>query len=98
GGPITGAVRAGQVRKAIARTRSCFWVLRSTTRRPTGTIIAPPTPWRIRAAVNAGRLVLAAHTTEATVKVAIAEANTVRAPNRSVSQPLAGMKTATVRR
>jgi hypothetical protein len=98
GGPITGAVKAGQVRKAMARIRSCFSVLRSTMRRPTGTIIAPPMPWTMRAAVNARRLPLAAQRIEAMVKVAIAEPNTTRAPNRSVTQPLAGMKTATVSR
>ena len=42
GGPITGAVSAGQVSNAIARIRCSFSVLRSTMRRPTGTIMAPP--------------------------------------------------------
>ena len=48
--------------------------------------------------MNAASVPLAAQRIEAMVKVAIAEANTTRAPNRSVTQPLAGMKTATVRR
>jgi hypothetical protein len=48
--------------------------------------------------VKASSVPLAAQRTEAMVKVAIAEAKTRRAPNRSVTQPLAGMKTATVRK
>ena len=55
-------------------------------------------PWSTRAAVNCHSVPLAAHSTEESVNVTIAEANTVRAPNRSVTQPLAGMNTATVRR
>jgi hypothetical protein len=80
----------------MARIRSCFSVLRSTMRRPTGTIIAPPTPCRMRAAVNVASVLLTAQAIEATRNIAIAEANTARAPNRSVTQPLAGMNTATV--
>ena len=60
--------------------------------------MAPPIPCSTRAAVNAHSDPLAAHSTDATVNVTMAEANTDRAPNRSVTQPLAGMKTATVRR
>src|SRR5215468_861476 len=80
------------------RTKCCFSVLRSTISRPTGTIMAPPIPCRTRAAVNCQSVPLAAHSTEESVNVTIAQANTVRAPNRSVTQPLAGMNTATVSR
>ncbi len=80
------------------RTRCCFSVLRSTIRRPTGTIMAPPAPCSTRATVNSHSVPLAAQTTEASVNATIAQANTMRAPNRSATQPLAGMNTATVSR
>ena len=98
GGPTTGAVKAGQVRYAIMRTKCCFSVLRSTISRPTGTIMAPPMPCSTRAAVNCHNVPLAAQSTDDSVNATMAEANTVRAPNRSVTQPLAGMNTATVSR
>jgi hypothetical protein len=72
-------------------------VVRSTTSRPTGTIIAPPAPCRTRVAVSTSRLGAAAHAAEASVNSAIASVNTRRAPNRSASQPLIGMSTARVR-
>ena len=56
-GAITGATRAGQVRYAMALTSSDLAVVRSTTSRPTGTIIAPPTPCSTRVPVSIGRLV-----------------------------------------
>jgi hypothetical protein len=52
GGPTTGATMPGHVIVAIARISLAFSVLRTTIIRPTGTIIAPPTPWSRRAAVN----------------------------------------------
>src|SRR5882762_9774306 len=42
GGPTTGATSPGQVMYAIASIKLCFSVVRNTTSRPTGTIIAPP--------------------------------------------------------
>ncbi len=44
GGPATGPIRAGMVSQAMALTRSDFSTLRNSTSRPTGTIIAPPSP------------------------------------------------------
>ena len=98
GGPSTGATRAGQVRVATACIRSALAVPRSTTRRPTGTISAPPQPCTMRAAVNAHRPWLSPHSTDATVNTAMAVMNTRRGPNRSAAQPLAGMNTASVSR
>ncbi len=49
-------------------------------------------------ATSIGSETLAAHPTEASVKTAIADANTGRGPNRSATHPLAGMRTATVTR
>ena len=53
GGPSIGAISAGRRDELhhVARG-SRFSVPRRTTRRPTGTIIAPPTPCKMRAAVN----------------------------------------------
>ena len=98
GGPTTGATRAGQVRVATARIRSCLAVRRMTTSRPTGVIMAPPHPCRTRATVNSRGLRLAPHRMEASVNSAMAQAKTLWAPNRSAAQPLAGMKTARVSR
>jgi hypothetical protein len=80
----------------MARTRSLLAVVRSTTSRPTGTIIAPPMPCRPRVATSIGRFTANAQPIEASVKIAIAVPKTRRAPNRSASQPLIGMSTARV--
>jgi hypothetical protein len=49
GGPITGPINAGIVTQAIAFTSSLLSIERSSTSRPTGVIIAPPMPCRMRA-------------------------------------------------
>src|SRR4051794_345487 len=82
----------------MARTSSDFSTVRSSTRRPTGTIIAPPTPCRMRAPTKPKNEVLRPHRIEPSMKTAIAIRNTCRAPNRSAIQPLAGMNTARLRR
>jgi hypothetical protein len=97
-GATTGAVSAGQVSSAMARTRSALALKRSTASLPTGTIIAPPMPWSTRIATSIGSETLSAHPTDATVNTAIAAMNTGRMPNRSAVQPLAGINTATVSR
>jgi hypothetical protein len=61
--------------------------------RPTGTIIAPPTPWMKRAIVKVASELDAAHSSEPATKMPMAVRNTVRAPKRSASQPHTGMKT-----
>lgn len=98
GGPSTGATRAGHVIVAIVRIRSSLGVVLRTIRRPTGTIIAPPAPWRMRAAVNMPSDWLSPHRIEATVKMTIAAAKTLRAPKRSATHPLTGISIAKVRR
>jgi hypothetical protein len=79
-GATSGATRAGQVRYAMARTRSVFAVVRMTTRRPTGTIIAPPAPCSTRVATSIGRSAASAQPAEARVNTAMAVPNTRRAP------------------
>ena len=97
-GAITGATSAGQTMNAIVRRSSLFGVSASTTRRPTGTIIAPPTPCRTRITTSSARLVLSAQPSDASVKSTIAVRKIRRAPNRIVSQPLTGIRTASVTR
>jgi len=71
-------------------------VERNSTSRPTGTIIAPPSPWKRRAAINVGSDDEAPHNSEPSVKTTIAQQNTVRPPSLSATQPEAGMNTASV--
>ena len=72
---------------------SALLAARSTTRRPTGTIIAPPMPCSTRASVSSPRFALSAQRPEETVNRAMAPENTKRAPKRSAIHPLTGMKT-----
>lgn len=94
GGPITGPMRAGTVTHAIALTSALLSTERSSTRRPTGVIIAPPMPCRMRANTKSVTEVESAQPTEPTMNTPTAIANTMRAPKRSAVQPLAGMNTA----
>ena len=94
GGPITGPIRAGTVTHAMALTSALLSTDRNSTRRPTGVIIAPPMPCRMRANTKSVTDVESAQPTEPTMNTPTAIANTMRAPNRSAVQPLAGMNTA----
>ncbi len=98
GGPRIGPIKAGTRYQFIADTMSCLSTLRRSTRRPTGIIIAPPAPCKSRARTSIVKLGAWAHRTEPPVKIAIAEKNTVRAPNLSARLPLAGMRTARLKR
>ncbi len=68
------------------------------TKRPTGTIIAPPMPWKMRAATNSGSELDRPQQIEPPMNTKMAARNTVRPPNRSAIQPLAGMKMARLSR
>src|SRR5215212_1462127 len=94
GGPITGPTSAGTVTQAIALTSALLSIERSSTRRPTGVIIAPPMPCTIRAITKWVTEVDSAHPIEPAMKTATARLNTIRAPKRSAVHPLAGIKTA----
>jgi len=65
---------------------------------PTGASMPPPAPWRIRNSTNSPRLDATPHSAEATEKTAIAVSSTRLPPNRSPSQPDAGMNTARLTR
>ena len=98
GGPMTGPISAGTLTNDIARTRSDFGTVRSSTSRPTGTINAPPMPCKMRAATSAGSEVAMPQPIEPKVKTTIASVKTRRAPKRSAVQPLIGMNTARLSR
>src|ERR1700722_4406390 len=94
GGPITGPTSAGTGTQAIAFTSALLSIDRTSTSRPTGVIIAPPMPCKMRAITKSVTDVDNAQPIEPIMKTAIARENTVRAPKRSAVQPLAGMNTA----
>ena len=64
----------------MAVTNSLRGKARSSTRRPTGVIIAPPNPCSTRIATSTRRLSDRPHSAEAAVKMTSAAANTRRAP------------------
>jgi hypothetical protein len=94
GGPSTGPIRAGVETQAIAPTSALLSIERNSTRRPTGVIIAPPMPCRMRASTKSVIECDSAQPIEPNMNRQIAIENTRRAPNRSAVQPLAGMNTA----
>jgi hypothetical protein len=94
GGPMIGPISAGMVSHAMASTSLCLSVERTTTSRPTGVIMAPPMPCTMRATTKPASEFAKAQPFEPSTKIPIAVENTVRAPNRSATQPLAGMNTA----
>src|SRR3979409_1594603 len=94
GGPITGPISAGTVTHVIALTSALLSIERSNTNRPTGVIMAPPMPCRMRAITKWVTLEDSAQPIDPTMKTAMAIENTMRAPKRSAVQPLAGMNTA----
>ena len=98
GGPITGPIRAGTVTHAIALTSALLSIERSSTSRPTGVIIAPPTPCSVRAITKSVTDDDNAQPIEPIMNTTMAALKTERAPNRSAVQPLAGMNTASDRR
>ncbi len=91
-------MRAGIVRVARAWTSSLRGTLRRITRRPTGTIMAPPIPWRNRASTNPVRELAAAQASDPTMNTAMAARKIRRAPNRSAIHPETGMKIARLTR
>ena len=97
-GPIMRPMTAGTVNQTMAATMPSGGTARSRIRRPTGTIMAPPSPCRMRNATSSGRLPATPHRAEPSENSAIARQNTRRAPSRSASQPLTGRNTAKLSR
>ncbi len=94
GGPTTGPSRAGTRNQLIAATISSLGMVRSSSRRPTGTIMAPPRPCNRRDATRKDRLWACPHSADPTVKIRMALQKTGLVPKRSATLPLAGMNTA----
>ena len=76
GGPITGPTSAGTVTQAIAFTSALLSIERSSTSRPTGVIIAPPMPCRMRAITKSVTEDDSAQPIEPAMNTAIAIENT----------------------
>ena len=94
-GPTSGPIKPGIVTKLIAARNSCRGTTRSTTSRPTGRSIAPPTPCSTRAATSWIRPARHRACQRADGNSTTAATNTRRVPNRSASQPDAGITIAT---
>ena len=90
GGPITGAMSPGQTIRPIAAMIRCLGVSLRTISRPTGDMNAAATPCSARAAMSADSEEAMPHSSDANVNTATAAANTLREPNRSLTQPAAG--------
>ncbi len=97
-GPRAGANVVGTVRMAEARIRSAGGKTRYSMAMPTGASMPPPAPCRIRKATSSPRLEASPHRAEAAVKTTMAASSTRLPPNRSPSQPEAGMNTARLTR
>ena len=92
-GPSTGPSMAGRVSTDMAETSSFLGVLRNSTSRPTGSIIAPAIPWATRATISWVRSWARPQAADEIANIATATVNTSRAPKRSATQALIGMKT-----
>ncbi|MGD0605636.1 MAG: hypothetical protein ABSA53_18810 [Streptosporangiaceae bacterium] len=97
-GPSAGASVVGTVKMAEALTRSSGGNTRNSMAIPTGASMPPPAPCRIRNATSSPRLDASPHAIEATVNTTMAASRTRLPPNRSPSQPDAGMNTARLTR
>ena len=98
GGPTRGPMSAGIVSQARASTSCDFETVRRIMMRPTGTIMAPPTPCKARAAMSQPRDCENPQAMEPSMNTARAARNTCFAPNRSANQPLMGMKMVRLKR
>ena len=93
-GPISGPISPGIATKLMACKNFSRGKVRNTTKRPTGSSSAPPSPWSTRAATSWVRLCDSAQNTEPATKKTMARKYTRRAPNRSATQPDAGISIA----
>jgi hypothetical protein len=89
-----GPTRPGMATKLMALMSSDFSKVRTMVRRPTGSIIAPPQPCRMRQATSRWISFEMPQRNEPRVKMPMADEKTRRVPKRLAIQPLIGMKTA----
>ena len=75
-----GPIKAGIERNAMAFSKLCLGIVLSKMMRPTGTIMAPPSPWTTREITSCVRELESAQVSELSVNSAIAAMNTLRAP------------------
>ena len=75
-GPSAGAIVVGMVRMLAARTRSAGGKTRKSMAMPTGAIIPPPAPWKIRATTSWVMSWANPHSTEPTVNTRMATRRT----------------------
>ena len=75
-GPRIGATTTPCANAAIATPRFCGGKLSSMMAWAIGTIAPPPTPCKIRARINVGRLHASPHSTEAIVNITMHESRT----------------------
>ncbi len=97
-GPRIGPSSAGIVIQLIAWTSSDFGTLLMTMMRPTGVIIAPPTPCNVRHTTSSASVCDKPQNSELIEKITIAIMKTRLPPNLSESHPLTGTNTARARR
>ena len=97
-GPSMRPITGGTVNQTIAAISCVAGTLRSRISRPTGSIIAPPRPCRIRYSTSEASESAMPHNAEPSENIAIAVQNTRLAPNRSATQPLSGRNTARLKR
>ena len=90
-----GPINAGIDKKAIALSKLCLGMVRSKMMRPTGTIMAPPSPCTTREITNCVRVFERAQVKELSVNSTTAAINIFRAPKRSAAHPLTGTNMAT---
>ncbi len=95
-GPTIGPSWPAVDTNAIAATYCSPGTRRSTASRPIGSSIEPPMPCSARAATSWPSVCDAAQPIDASTNTRIASENTRRVPNRSASQPDAGVSIAIV--
>ena len=89
-GPSMGPTSPGMATKLMALMSSDLAKARTMVSRPTGSIMAPPQPCRMRQATSKWMLFDMPQSNEPSVKMPMAEANTRRVPKRLAIQPLIG--------
>jgi hypothetical protein len=97
-GPASRPNAGGTVNHTMADTICAGGTLRSKMSRPTGSIMAPPSPCSTRKTTSCGSVCAAPHRVEPSENKATATQNTRLAPKRSASQPLTGRNTARLSR
>ena len=98
GGPVTGPSKAGIVSHAMAESSSSLRTPRNSKSRPTGNIMAPPAPCRMRKPIRSSKPRACPESAEAATKTIIASMKTRLAPKRSAIQLENGMKTVSATR